>query len=136
MGRSLAARYFARVGLYLALVALAWVAHHGRALLLRDRETSAASAANVLGLLLSGFYILIAKGVVLVYECRANPNGVDTMQASARARAHTHTRTRTRTHTHTHRHARTLRRGLGARARRGREQSTPCRRARGHTGEP
>ena len=96
MGRSLASRYFARIGLYLALVALAWVAHHGRALLLRDRETSVASALNVLGLLLSGFYILIAKGVVLVYECRSNPNGIETMQA----RAHTHTHKHTRAGTH------------------------------------
>ena len=100
MGRSLASRYFARIGLYLALVALAWVAHHGRALLLRDRETSAASAANVLGLLLSGFYILIAKGVVLVYECRANPNGIDTMQARARARARIHTQAHTQARAH------------------------------------
>jgi hypothetical protein len=46
----------------------------------RGRRTTAASAINVLGLLMSGFYILIAKGVVLVYECRANPNGVETMQ--------------------------------------------------------
>jgi hypothetical protein len=29
--------YFAKIWLYLALIALAWLAHHGRGLLFRDR---------------------------------------------------------------------------------------------------
>jgi hypothetical protein len=72
VGSSFAARYFSKLVLYFLLIAVAVLGRHGKDTLFvsfRNRKAIAVMV-NFLGLLMSGFYILITKGVVLIFECR------------------------------------------------------------------
>ena len=80
MGRSFASRYLSRIITLLALVGMGWFARFGRPVLSGDfHVVTHAKMLNVLGLLVSGLYILITKSIVLIFECRQNPNGLHTM---------------------------------------------------------